>query len=118
MIGKLIKAVKVAGPAVAGFAAGGPAGAVLAVTGQLAGAGENARAKPKGNGVNNVTAPTAAIAAPTLMATLLTTLNVPGAEEIAAQACGSPAAAGATFGGIAFVVHQIAHAAGKAASRG
>ena len=117
MIGKILKAVKVAGPAVAGFAAGGPAGAVLAVTGQLAGAGEVVRAK-KSDQRKDITAPAAAIAAPTLLASLLTVANVPGADQIASGACGSPEAAGATFGTIAFMVNHFVRRVEKATTAG
>lgn len=115
--GALGSAVKVAGPAVAGFAAGGPVGAGLAVVGQVAGAGEKRRGKrrERPNGVvstnapvHKATAPAAAVAAPTVAAAILAQLGVgPDVADVLCQA--GPAAQGAVYGALAVLAHTAGH---------
>ena len=109
--------VKMAGPVVAGFAAGGPAGAGLAVVGQFAGGQEKRRGKNRENTigaqvppVHKITAPVAAIAAPTALAAILAAFGVGGGEALSGVLCGTgPAGAGATAGVIALLAHQLGH---------
>ena len=119
-LGKLVRglgaAVKFAGPAVAGFAAGGPAGAGLAVVGQLSGGAEKRRGKeaerkaPGGRPIHKATAPAAAIGIPAVVAPLAAAagLDLSGGLGVLC-AGGELTAAGVGFlmGLLALVSHTV-----------
>ena len=107
--------IKVAGPAAAGFAAGGPVGAALAVSGQVAGGLEKRRGKEaervhRRPPVHKATAPAAAVAAPTLLAALLAALGLEGGDQVAGVLCGQDGAALGVLAGLgALLSHQVGH---------
>jgi Mn2+/Fe2+ NRAMP family transporter len=104
------RAIKLAGPAVAGFAAAGPAGAVAGVAAQLAGSAEATRGRRAtqergARKVHKVTAPAAAVAAPTLLAVVLGALGL--GAELPTALCGSAAESGALIGALAWLSNQL-----------
>lgn len=116
--------VKVAGPAVAGFATGGPVGAGLAVVGQVAGGAEKKRSKRRelrvaleGGGpvrrVHKATAPAAAVAVPAAVAGLASALGLDIQAGGLGVLCpgGEITAAGAGFlaGVLALLAHTLGH---------
>ena len=111
MIAKILWIAKAIAPAAAGLGLGGPAGAILAVAGQLGGKagkrGGDSKRVLGGSPADKVAGPVGALAAPSALAALLVSSGVPGAEDIAAGACGDPAAVGASYGMLATVVHQL-----------
>lgn len=113
----LAKIVKIAGPAAAGYIAGGPAGAVATSLGSIAGAAEKRRgqiSERKGSKpVHKITAPAAAIAAPTVLSVLLEFFGVEA--NVAGVLCGSPTLTAAGLGALSIAVHQLGSGVDRAA---
>lgn len=111
MFGKILDVAKIVAPAAAGLGLGGPVGAVLTASAQVSAAVEKRRGRKRESTgrkpLHKVTAPTAAVAVPTVLAALFVKLGVPGAEDLAQVACSSPEMAGAQFGGLAVLLHQF-----------
>lgn len=114
--------VKIAGPAVGGFVAGGPIGGGLAVVAQLAGGGEKKRAKKReienaATPVHKATAPAAAMAAPLALIVALRAAGIELPPELASSVCADPMILAPTAGAIAVAAHQLGTGIQRAGSR-